>query len=77
METQKVDLIMKGVVIENKQNENGTYDGIIETSNKNKYHFFNNNQFLTIGMFYNFNMSTTDMNGCDFEAININAEKIL
>jgi hypothetical protein len=71
MDSQKVGPIMTGVVVENKQNNRGMYDGIIETSNYNKYHFFNNDTFLTIGMYYNFNMATSNINNCDFIAINI------
>lgn len=71
METQKVGPTMTGIVVENKQNNRGTYDGIIETNNNNKYHFFNNNNCLNIGEHYIFNMATSNINNCDFEAINI------
>ena len=71
MDTQKVGPIMKGVVVEIKQNELGKYDGIIETSNKNKYHFFNNDIYLNIGLYYNFNMATSDVDDVDFAAINV------
>ena len=56
---------MKGVVVENKQNNIGTYDGIIETSNKNKYHFLNNDNNLNIGSHYNFNMATSNIDNND------------
>lgn len=71
MNTPEVGPIMKGIVVEIKQNNIGTYDGIIETTNKNKYHFFNNANNLNIGSYSNFNMATSNLDNIDFEAINV------
>jgi hypothetical protein len=73
MDTHKVVPNMKGgVVVKIKQNSRGTYDGIIETSNKNKYYFFNNDKFLNTELRYNFDVTTSDIDNCDdFVAINI------
>ena len=71
MESRLVGSIMKGIIIKNNKNKHGTYDGIIETINKNKYYYFNNYKSLNIGSYYIFNIVTSDRDLCDFEAINI------
>ncbi len=63
--------IMKGVIIENIKNNNGLYDGIIKTSNGNKYNYFDVDINVNINDSCEFNMSTTTKDGCDFEAVNI------
>ena len=63
--------IIKGIVIENIKNDNKTYDGIVKTSNGNKYYYFNNNVNLNIDSQCEFNISTTNRFYCDFEAVNI------
>ena len=73
MDTHKVVPNMKGgVVVKITQNSRGTYDGIIETSNQNKYYFFNNDKFLNTELRYKFDVTTSDTDNCDdFVAINI------
>lgn len=71
MEQQVVGPVMKGLVISIYQNKNGTYNGVIETDNKNHYNFFNNNALLDIDKRHCFNMATSNREGYDFEAINI------
>jgi hypothetical protein len=76
MDMQYVGPIQKGSVVEIKQNKSGTYDGIIEENNgnperihKNKYHFFNNDNFLNIDVYYNFNVIASKK--YEMEAANI------
>ncbi len=50
-----VACIMKGTVIECRQNNSDKYTGIIQTSNKTKYIFNNQSNNLNIGSKYYFN----------------------
>ncbi len=63
--------VMTGIVIENVKNENGTYDGVIKTTNGNIYHYFDIETNLAINSPCEFNMCTTTKDYCDFEAVNI------
>ena len=69
--------VMKGVVIENTKNDDSTYDGVIQTSNGNKFYYFGINQNFDIATLCEFNMSTTDKDFCDFEAVNIRPERVI
>jgi hypothetical protein len=76
MDTQDVGPMMKGIVVEIKQNKSGTYDGLIEdnpgkpeTYNKHKYNFFNNENLLNIGVVYKFDLISSKT--CEIEAANI------
>lgn len=68
--------VMKGVVIKNTKNDDGTYDGLI-SSNGNKYYYFGINQGFDIDTLCEFNMSTTDKDFCDFEAVNIKKQRVI
>lgn len=63
--------ILQGIVVKNIKNINGTYDGILQTTNGNKYYYFNLNNCLNNGSYYYFNMATTNKDFIDFEAVNI------
>jgi hypothetical protein len=71
MEKQVIGPVLKGILIEKNQTANGTCNGVIETSNLNKYQFFNQNVPITVGSSCFFNMSTCARELCDFEATNI------
>ncbi len=62
---------MKGMIIKNIKNENGKYDGVIKTSNGNKYHYFDIDVNVNVNDECEFNMCTTTRDDCDFEAVNI------
>ncbi len=68
---QTVGPIMTGRVVVITQNAIGSYDGVIETSNGNKYYFVNNNALLNKETYYKFNITTGDAVNYDFKAINI------
>lgn len=60
-----------GSVIMQIKNSNGSYNGVIQTSNKNKYEYFNN-ESLELTSRYKFKLTTThDQPLSEFVAINI------
>lgn len=63
---------MEGKLIHVHMDKDGLYNGVIQTSNENKYHFFDSEcKGLVIGMHLSFDMSITTRDNVDFEAINI------
>ncbi len=62
---------MKWIIIEITKNKNSTYDGVIQTSHGNKYHYFGIDKSLNIDTLCEFNVSTTTNYLHEFEAVNI------
>ncbi len=71
MNSQTIGPITKGQIIKTSKNVNNTYDGIVQTSNKNKYYYFNIEKQFNINDVCVFNIATTLRNDCDFEALNV------
>lgn len=77
MNSESPSPILTGVAVRCIQNAEGTYDGVIKTSNNNKYPFFNNAERVYLHTWYQFQVAVattdaTDEHDYDLMAIHLN-----
>jgi hypothetical protein len=77
METQIIGPQMQGKIIGFTRNSDGTYDGVIQTSNLNKYAFYNIYNLCNSTRECTFYMATSSRFDDDFEAVNVTTRFLL